>query len=258
MRKHILTLFIFTLLSIVLFSSSIYAQTNKVAIVIDDFGNNMKGTEKMLSLPIPLTVAVMPFLPSTKQDAIAAHKKGHEVIIHMPMEPIKGKKEWLGPKALTTDLSDEEITKRVEEAIADVPHAIGMNNHMGSKVTADERMMRIILSICKKHGLFYLDSKTNPNSLAKELGKELGIPVVENNLFFDDVYTSSHVTRQANVLLKKLQSEPVVIAIGHVGPPGEITSSVIQSYIPKIREKADFIFLSDLVSPQPPVSDLQK
>lgn len=258
MRKHILTLFIFTLLSVVLFSSSIYAQTNKVAIVIDDFGNNMKGTEKMLSLPIPLTVAVMPFLPSTKQDAIAAHKKGHEVIIHMPMEPVKGKKEWLGPKALTTDLSDEEITKRVEEAIADVPYAIGMNNHMGSKVTADERMMRIILSICKKHGLFYLDSKTNPNSVAKKLGKELGIPVVENNLFFDDVYTSSHVTRQANVLLKKLQSEPVVIAIGHVGPPGEITSSVIQSYVPKIREKADFIFLSDLVSPQPPVSALQK
>lgn len=256
MRKYILTFLISASLSVVMFLPSTYAQTNKVAIVIDDFGNNMKGTERMLSLPIPLTVAVMPFLPSTKQDAIAAHKKGHEVIIHMPMEPIKGKKEWLGPKALTTDLSDEEITKRVEEAIEEVPHAIGMNNHMGSKVTADERMMRIILSVCKKHGLFYLDSKTNPNSVAKEIGKELHLPVIENNIFFDDVYTSSHVTRQANILLKKLESKQVVIAIGHVGPPGEITSSVIQSYIPKIREKADFIFLSDLVSP-PPVSSLK-
>ena len=83
-----------------LFPIQANAHTNKVAIVIDDFGNNMKGTNQMLSLPIPLTVAVMPFLPSTKEDAIVAHKKGHEVIIHMPMEPIKGKKNGLGRKQL--------------------------------------------------------------------------------------------------------------------------------------------------------------
>lgn len=254
MRKYIFTFLLLISLSVVMFLPPVYAQTNKLAIVIDDFGNNMKGTEKMLSLPIPLTVAVMPFLPSTKEDAIAAHKKGHEVIIHMPMEPIKGKKEWLGPKAITADLNDEEIIKRVEEAITNVPHAIGMNNHMGSKITANERMMRLILSVCKKHGLFYLDSKTNPNSVAKKIGEELGVPIIENNIFFDDVYTSSHVTKQANILLKRLQSDPAVIAIGHVGPPGEITAAVIQSYIPKIREQADFIFLSDLVSPPPPVS----
>ncbi|CAI8970078.1 MULTISPECIES: divergent polysaccharide deacetylase family protein [Bacillus] len=252
MRKHIIIFFI--LLSTVIFPFQTYAHTNKVAIVIDDFGNNMKGTERMLSLPIPLTVAVMPFLPSTKQDAVAAHQKGHEVIIHMPMEPIKGKKEWLGPKAITTDLSDHEIESRVEQAIQEVPHAIGMNNHMGSKVTADERIMRIILSVCKKHGLFYLDSKTNPNSVVPKIGKELEVPIVENQLFFDDVYTSSHITKQAQLLLQKIKEKPVVVAIGHVGPPGEITSRVIESTIPKVREHADFIFLSDLVLSPPPVS----
>ena len=127
MRKYTITVLIFTLfIPFFLFPIQANAHTNKVAIVIDDFGNNMKGTDKMLSLPIPLTVAVMPFLPSTKQDAIAAHKKGHEVIIHMPMEPIRGKKEWLGPKAITTDLSDEEINNRLEQAIQEIPHAIGM------------------------------------------------------------------------------------------------------------------------------------
>lgn len=252
MQKHIIIFFI--ALFIGLFPLQTYAHTNKVAIVIDDFGNSMKGTEKMLSLPIPLTVAVMPFLPSTKQDAVAAHQKGHEVILHMPMEPIKGKKEWLGPKAITTDLSDQEIEKRIEQAIQDVPHAIGMNNHMGSKVTADERIMRIILSVCKKHNLFYLDSKTNPNSVVPKIGKELGVPIVENQLFFDDVYTSSHITKQAQVLLQRIQEKPVVVAIGHVGPPGEITSQVIQSSIPKVREHADFIFLSDLALSPPPVS----
>ncbi|WP_243521229.1 divergent polysaccharide deacetylase family protein [Bacillus pseudomycoides] len=252
MRKHIIIFFITLFTGI--FPLQTYAHTNKVAIVIDDFGNNMKGTERMLSLPIPLTVAVMPFLPSTKQDAIAAHQKGHEVIIHMPMEPIKGKKEWLGPKAITTDLSDHEIEKRIEQAIQEVPHAIGMNNHMGSKVTADERIMRIILSVCKKHNLFYLDSKTNPNSVVPKIGKELGVPIVENQLFFDDVYTPSHITKQAQVLLQRIKEKPVVVAIGHVGPPGEITSHVIKSNIPKVREHADFIFLSDLALSPPPVS----
>ncbi len=101
MRKYTIALFIIVLfLPSFLFPIQANAHTNKVAIVIDDFGNNMKGTNQMLSLPIPLTVAVMPFLPSTKEDAIAAHKKGHEVIIHMPMEPIKGKKNGLGRKQL--------------------------------------------------------------------------------------------------------------------------------------------------------------
>lgn len=125
---------------------------------------------------------------------------------------------------------------------------------MGSKVTADERIMRIILSVCKKHGLFYLDSKTNPNSVVPKIGKELGVPIVENQLFFDDVYTSSHITKQAQLLLQKIKEKPVVVAIGHVGPPGEITSRVIESTIPKVREHADFIFLSDLVLSPPPVS----
>ena len=76
-----------------------YEEKNELAIVIDDFGNNMKGTEDMLNLPVPITVAIMPFLPTSKEDAIHAHDKGHEVIIHLPLEPKKGKKSWLGPGA---------------------------------------------------------------------------------------------------------------------------------------------------------------
>jgi polysaccharide deacetylase 2 family uncharacterized protein YibQ len=117
----------------------------QIAVVIDDFGNNMKGTEQMLQLPIKFTVAVMPFLPTTKQDAEAAYRKGHDVIVHLPMEPIRGLHSWLGPGAILTELPDDEIRKRVEAAIADVPHAIGMNNHMGSKATKDKRVMRVVL-----------------------------------------------------------------------------------------------------------------
>lgn len=232
--------------------SSVFAEPNhKVAIVIDDFGNNMKGTDQMLSLPIPLTVAVMPFLPSTKKDATMAHSKGYEVIVHLPMEPRRGKASWLGPNAITTNLSVQEIRKRVLAAIDDVPYAIGINNHMGSKATSDERVMRIVLSVCKERGLFFFDSKTNYRSVVSKIADEIGVPVIENKLFFDDLYTLNHIEKQTRLLLEKVKIEPTMIAIGHVGEPGEITSNVIKRYIPKIKQEATFVFLSELVENVP-------
>ncbi|MFY0542944.1 divergent polysaccharide deacetylase family protein [Brevibacillus sp. H7] len=85
------------------------ALKKRVAFVIDDFGNNMPGTLEMLNMPVPLTVAVMPFLPSTKRDAEIAHRNHHEVFVDLPMEPVKGKRSWLGPGAITTDLRSEEV-----------------------------------------------------------------------------------------------------------------------------------------------------
>ncbi|TYS70974.1 divergent polysaccharide deacetylase family protein [Sutcliffiella horikoshii] len=221
--------------------------SNKVAIVIDDFGNNMKGTEEILHLPVPLTVAVMPFLSTTKEDAELAHQLGHEVILHLPMEPLKGKRSWLGPGAITSNLSDEEIYKRVNDAIDSVPYAVGINNHMGSKITADKRIMKIILGICKERNLYYLDSKTTKKSVVSELATELGVPFLENELFFDEVYTTTHIVKQTNQLIKKTEVDDSIIAIGHVGIVGEKTASVLKQYIPKLQEKAEIVTLSNIL-----------
>ncbi|NEW04464.1 divergent polysaccharide deacetylase family protein [Paenibacillus sp. SYP-B3998] len=218
--------------------------TKQVAIVIDDFGNNMEGTAEMLSLPIPLTVAVMPFLPSTKQDAQLAHEKGHEVILHLPMEPVRGKKSWLGPGAITTDLSNDEIRKRVLAAIEDVPYAIGINNHMGSKATADERVMKIVVEICKEKGLILLDSKTSSKSLVGKIAGQMGVPYSENQLFFDDLYTYSHISKQMVKFKKLILQKETSIAIGHVGPPGKKTAQVIKEAIPSIQKEATFVSIS--------------
>ncbi|MBS4177594.1 divergent polysaccharide deacetylase family protein [Lederbergia citrea] len=219
----------------------------ELAIVIDDLGNNMKGTADILNLPITLTVAIMPFLPSTREDAELAYHNGHEVIVHLPMEPKMGKKSWLGPGAITTDLSDKEIRKRVEAAIKDVPHAVGMNHHMGSKATEDERVMRIVLEVCKKHGLFYLDSKTTGKSVVGKLASEMNIPYLENNLFFDDIYSTQHITKQANLLVRKLTETERLIAIGHVGVSGPMMFSVLKEYIPVYQDKANIVSLSNLI-----------
>lgn len=218
-----------------------------IAFVIDDFGNNMSGTAEILALPVPLTVAVMPFLPSTKQDAELAHQKGHDVFVHMPMEPVKGKRSWLGPGAITTDLSDEEIRSRVQKAIDDVPHAIGMNNHMGSKVTANERIMRIVMQVVKERGLIYLDSRTTDKSVASKIAAEMGVPHTENQIFLDDVYSVPHITQQMEKVCKRIGNHPICVAIGHVGPPGKKTASVLQQYIPRIQKEAEFVTISKLI-----------
>ncbi|WP_376775396.1 divergent polysaccharide deacetylase family protein [Cohnella nanjingensis] len=222
-------------------------EARRVAVVIDDFGNNMKGTEQMLKLPIPLTVAVMPFLPSTKADAEAAHAQGRDVIVHLPMEPVRGKKSWLGPKAILTGLSDEEIRTRVEAAIADVPHAVGMNNHMGSKATADERVMRIVLQVCRERGLFFLDSRTSYKTVVPKVAKELGVPLLQNDVFLDDVYTHQHVSRQIAVLKEIVGKHEKTVVIGHVGPPGLITSSALKAAAPSLQTQARFVKLSELL-----------
>lgn len=222
------------------------ANTKKIAIVIDDLGNDMQGTKEMMELTIPFTVAVMPFLPTTKRDAEWAHSLGHDVLVHMPMEPVKGKKSWLGPGAITTDLSDEEIRQRVIAAIDEVPFAVGINNHMGSKVTADKRVMKIVLEVCKEKHLLYLDSKTTHKSVVQAVANEVGLRTLENNIFMDDVYTRDHIVKQALKVLKYVDDHDTTVVIGHVGPPGKHTAAVLKQSIPSIQKKAQFVTISKL------------
>ncbi|MEK8131319.1 divergent polysaccharide deacetylase family protein [Paenibacillus filicis] len=220
----------------------------RVALVIDDFGNDMQGTTQMMELSVPFAAAVMPFLPTTKRDAEWAHRIGQTVLVHVPMEPNKGKPEWLGPGAITVNLTDEEVRQRIIAAIEDVPHAVGINNHMGSKVTADERIMRIILTVCKEKGLFMLDSRTTDKSVVGKLAAELGVPTAANNMFMDDVYTRSHIAKQAVKLQKLAASQPNTIVIGHVGAPGKHTSDILKQTIPSIQQAgAKFVPISEMM-----------
>lgn len=223
-------------------------EIKRVAIVIDDFGNDMKGTEEMFKLPIPITAAVMPFLPTSKRDAQLAHEKGCDVILHLPMEPLKGKKSWLGPGALTTDLSDDEIRRRVNAAIDDIPYVVGINNHMGSKVTADERVMNIVLDICKERGLFFLDSRTTSKSVIPVISKRIRLSFTKNDIFLDELYSYQHISRQIEKLKKHIRNQDTCIAIGHVGPPGKKTAHILAKAIPALEsESVRFVKLSEMV-----------
>lgn len=219
----------------------------RLAIIIDDFGNDMKGTDEILDLPVKLTVAVMPFLRTSERDARKAHEKGHDVIIHMPMEPKQGKPEWLGPGAILSNMTDREVREKVEAAIKNVPHAVGINNHMGSKVTGDKRIMGVILDVCKEHGLFFVDSKTNYRSVVGELCEERGLPQLYNDIFLDDVHTVNHVTTQLRKVQERLQQQEACVTIGHVGVGGLMTAEALKRQIPEMRKRGiRFVGMQDV------------
>jgi polysaccharide deacetylase 2 family uncharacterized protein YibQ len=220
----------------------------RVAIVIDDFGNNMTGTTEMMALKVQFTVAVMPFLPTTHRDAEWAHSLGHNVIVHLPMEPIRGLSRWLGPGAITTSLSDADIRTRVNAAIDDVPHAVGMNNHMGSKVTADPRVMKVVLEVCHDRGLFFLDSRTNYKSVVTKLADQLQVRTLDNHIFLDDQYTLQHINKQVALISTFLLKHDECVVIGHVGPPGQKTAAAINQASRKLADKLEFVSLLQMLS----------
>lgn len=202
----------------------------KAAIIIDDFGGGTGGVRDFLEGEIPITAAVMPFTESSKEHAEWAHKNGFEVMIHIPMEPKRGKRSWLGPKPITVDLSPEEVRERVEEAIKSVPYAVGLNNHMGSLAVENEKIVRAIVEVAKKRNLFIIDSGTSPGTKFPEIAKELGVPLLKRDVFLDDISSSSHVRKQMVRLAKVTEIKGMGIAIGHVGVTGKVCSvGVFQS-----------------------------
>jgi polysaccharide deacetylase 2 family uncharacterized protein YibQ len=221
------------------FSSTALAnETPQAAVIIDDFGGNVKGVNSFLSGDIPITVAIMPFMEESTEQAERAHHAGLEVMIHLPMEPKKGKSSWLGPNAITSSLSNEEIQKRVLAAIDNVPHAKGINNHMGSKIVEDERIMRVILEVAASHNLYVIDSGTSSASIIPKLANELNIPFASRSIFLDDTHSSSqHVNKQMSALLDMAQKQKKAIGIGHVGIKGHETYAGILNALPLFKDK---------------------
>lgn len=213
-------------------------EEKKVSIIIDDFGGKVKGVNEFFESKIPITVAVMPFLEQSTQQAQLANDLGLEVMIHLPMQPKKGKASWLGPKPITKDLPLNEVKDIVIEAIENVPHAKGMNNHMGSLIVEDEAIMRVILEVAKEHNLYFIDSGTNPKSVIPKLAEELGVPWAMRDIFLDDTLSSSgHVYRQMHKLMKVAERKGHGIAIGHVGIKGEATVKGVKEGVKDLDKK---------------------
>lgn len=224
--------------------------SGKLAIVIDDLGYNGEGTDELLALPIPLTVAVMPFSENSGEDAQKAAAAGKEVIIHMPMEALQGKAEWVGKVGVFRNMTNEEIKAVVDEAYAILPDAVGMNNHMGSAIMEDTRCLGAVMDGLKERDGFFIDSVTTANSQGETLADERNIPFFARSVFLDstdDVETvKKNLRKAAEIALR----DGKALAIGHVGPEGgNVTVKAIQELIPELEEAGiTFVTAGELIN----------
>ncbi len=166
---------------------SVHADRHQIALIIDDVGYDMKALRRLLALPFPLTVSILPDAPYAKQTAQAAFQHGVPVMLHMPMQTSNPKyTNKMEDFYLYSAMSKSVFTQVFEDALAKVPHAIGVNNHMGSALTADKRSMQWLMELCAKHGLFFIDSRTSSASVAAKTAEKQGIAWNSRDIFLDN------------------------------------------------------------------------
>lgn len=186
----------------------------RVAIIFDDAGGSLTDLEAIISLGRPVTVAVLPGLRFSREVAERARAAGLEVFLHLPLEPEDAAKD-LGPGGVTTAMSDAEIDAAVRADLAGVPGAVGVNNHMGSRGTTDERVMRAVLQVIKQRRLIFVDSVTSGRSVAGRLAAEMGIPTANRQVFLDNEDDPDAIRRQVGRLLQIAGQRGTAVAIGH-------------------------------------------
>ena len=185
-----------------------------LAVIIDDAGYNLGELQAFLDLPGPLTIAVLPNLPHSLEAARRVVAAGKDLILHCPMEATGG--EDPGPGALRTDQSPAEVESRLAAAFASVPGARGMNNHMGSRATADEALMRTVLGFLKREGKFFIDSRTTADTVGARVAGELGVPFLQRDIFVDEGTSDVDIAAAFVKGIAEARTRGQAVLIGHV------------------------------------------
>ena len=193
----------------------------RLALVIDDLGYvQPELVTRLCSLPVPFSVAVLPYQEFTRDSADIAYRLGKEVMLHLPMEPIgyPGPGRDPGPNAILYNLPEPEVRRRVRLALDGIPHRAGVNNHMGSRITPDRTRMGWVLQELKSRKLFFVDSRTEKDSVAYDVAEQLGIPAVQRKVFLDDDKAFPEMEKQWERALKLAEKDGSVLIIGHIYP----------------------------------------
>ena len=186
----------------------------KVAFVIDDAGHSLRELEPFLQFQGPLTIAVLPGLPDSSEAARRIRAAGKELFLHQPMESIGGHDP--GPNAIFTGMSETEIRSIVNRNLDELWPVAGINNHEGSKISTDQRIMEIILGICRERGIVFLDSRTTADSRIPMAANSLGIQIRERDIFLDNDPNRNSIISNINQGLTKAEQQGSAIMIGHV------------------------------------------
>jgi uncharacterized protein len=218
----------------------------QVALVIDDLGYAAPElVVRLCAQPDVFSVAVLPYLEFTRRSAEIAHGADKEVLLHLPMEPLgyPGPGKDPGPGAIFFDLSEAEVRLRVRRAFAEVPFRTGVNNHMGSRITPDPRRMTWVMEEIGARGYFFVDSRTEKDSVAFDVATRLGVPAVQRKVFLDDDRALPEMERQWERALAIARKEGSVLVIGHIYPE---TLEALERILPRSRAEVRFVPASAL------------
>ncbi len=190
----------------------------RVAIVIDDFGQDLKMAKEFLDIPLPITFSVLPHQPHSKEIARLAHSRGREVLLHMPMEPRGYPQVDPGKGALLLSMNAQAIESSLRTALDTSPFFRGVNNHMGSRFTESAPAMELVLRELAQRDMFFLDSRTSASSMGVFAARKLQVPTGRRDVFLDHVQTEGFVRSQIDKLIAKAKTRGSAIAIGHPYP----------------------------------------
>ena len=218
---------------------------NIIVLVIDDFGyRNDSISDGFLELPVPITCAVLPGHNQSSRFAKKAINAGKEVIVHMPMQSAitsSGEDEF----KLKIGMTSEEIEWRLNEALNEIPEAVGINNHQGSKATTDGKVMAVVASVLKNKNKFFLDSRTSSKTVGENTMRSVGVPTARRHIFLDNDLSIENISKQLDKLVAVAEKKGLAIGIGHV--KGN-TLKVLEEEIPALVEQGfEFKFLSQVV-----------
>ncbi len=218
------------------------AQGPQLALIVDDCGQWIATERGFVALDIPLTLSVLPDVPYTSVIAGEASDAGKGVMLHLPMETLSGLNP--GPGKVTTEMSDAQIVAQVQSDLAEVPLARGVNNHEGSKASADPRVMRAVIGVLAEHNLFFIDSKTNAASVGEETARQMGVPTAARDVFLDNRADVAYSEAQLSEAAAIAQRTGSAIAIGH---PRPTTLAAVRAMIPKLQALGiRFVLAQDL------------
>jgi hypothetical protein len=205
----------------------------RVAIVIDDLGLDRPRTVRVIALAPAVTLSFLAYSGDLPRLTEAARRAGHEMIVHVPMEPVNTKID-MGPYGLSTNQPKDEVLRRLDWDLGRFDGYVGINNHMGSRFTGDAQAMGWVLEELKARGLMFLDSRTIATSIGAKAAAADGVPFAERDVFLDDEQTATAVDQQLKMVEAVAKEKGTAIAIGH---PHDVTIAALANWIAGLQQK---------------------
>jgi uncharacterized protein len=216
----------------------------RLAIILDDLGVDRAAADATFALPYHLTISVLPDRPHSADIAEEAHRRGYQVMLHLPMESVGNQKPE--SRELRPGMSAREVTALVNQFLQDVPNVVGVNNHQGSQSTADGPLMEALMPVLRDRGLFYIDSRTTAATVAYDTARRLGVHSAFRNVpFLDDVAEVAAVRKQLQLALRGAREKGEAVAIGH---PHPATLKALSEVLPQAKgQGVQLVFASEVV-----------